>query len=105
MIFGNPYVSTIYAIGFANNELTGGTLTSAGGIDTLTVPILVESPIVVDGNTVLQRYTGQLVATAAVPEPSSMILACMAGMGLAAALVRGQSRTYLPRRSESATFS
>ena len=88
LVAGNPYVGTVSTVGSANNELAGGTLTSAGGIDTLTIPIYVESPVTVSGVTVLEAISGQMVATAAVPEPSSITLACVAVAGLVGEALR-----------------
>jgi hypothetical protein len=83
LVLGNPFIGTFSAVGTAgNNQLTGGILTSGGGVDTLTVPIFSESTLNADGATILQEVSGQLVATAVVPEPSSMILASLAVAGL-----------------------
>lgn len=94
LVAGNPYVGTVSTVGSANNELAGGTLTSAGGIDTLTIPIYVEAPVTVSGVTVLEAISGQMVATAAVPEPSSITLACVAVAGLVGEALRVRRRRH-----------
>lgn len=85
LVLGTPVVGTASLAGaFANNQLTAGTLTSVGGIKTLTIPILVEAPVVVEGVTILEALAGQIVATAVVPEPSTLILAAVGGLALLA---------------------
>jgi hypothetical protein len=83
-VLGTPFVGTDGVGGFFNNELTGGTLTSAGGVETLTIPVLVVEPFVINGVTVLIAFSGQIVANAAVPEPSALILATLGGLALLA---------------------
>jgi hypothetical protein len=78
-ILGNP-VAGSFGPGLPTlNMLAGGTITQAGGIYTLTLPIHVEGPVTVSGITVIDVYAGQIVATAPVPEPSGLLLA---GVGL-----------------------
>ena len=51
------------------NTATGGTLTIAGNLATLTLPILGIGSVDVEGVDLLDVYSGQVVATAVVPEP------------------------------------
>ncbi|MBI2825242.1 MAG: PEP-CTERM sorting domain-containing protein [Planctomycetia bacterium] len=101
LVLGTPVVGTAsLAGGFANNQLTAGTLTSIGGIETLTVPIFTEAPVVVQGVTVLETLAGQIVATAVVPEPSTLILAAVGGLALLA-FGRRLSQRLVDRRSRA----
>jgi len=63
------------------NGAAGGTLVSALGIDTLTLPLSVDIPFTAGPATLDAIVTGVVVATAPVPEPSTLI---MAGLGLVA---------------------
>lgn len=93
-IFSTPYQGSLNVGGNApNNELTGGSLTNAGGIYTLTIPIFIESPVTVAGYTAYEQFSGQVVATAAVPEPSTIVLGALGTVGLAFAVVRGRRRS------------
>ena len=83
-LFGNPVVGSIDTNFPALNMLAGGTLTSAGGVYTLTLPLLVKGPVTVSGITVVDVYSGQIVATAVVPESSTLALAAVGLLGLAA---------------------
>jgi hypothetical protein len=76
-LLGNPIVGSIDTNFPALNMLAGGTLTSAGGIYTLTLPMLVKGPVSVSGITIIDVYSGQIVATAVVPEPTSLVLAAI----------------------------
>lgn len=89
-LFGNPFAGTIGTNFPGANMLSGGTITSAGGLYTLTLPVLVTGPVTVGGVTVTDVYSGQIVATAAVPEPSSLALSIV-GM-LLAVIWRSMSR-------------
>ncbi|HEY1598207.1 MAG TPA: PEP-CTERM sorting domain-containing protein [Pirellulales bacterium] len=61
-----------------NNALSNGTLTQVGGLETLTASVSVVAPTTVEGVTFLGVFTGQIVATATVPEPASVLLAGLA---------------------------
>ncbi len=82
--------TTSIAGGSALNTATGGTLTTVGNLETLTIPLLVDIPIHVpvgggSGFITLDNIvTGTIVATALVPEPSSLMLAAL---GIPVALV------------------
>lgn len=91
LLFGNPFTGTFGAVGgaYVSNQLTGGTLTLAAGTYTLSIPIFLEAPLFLSGVTVLEALSGQIVATAVVPEPSTFALA---GCGLAALLTMGIRR-------------
>jgi hypothetical protein len=73
-ILENPISGSIDTNFPALNELTDGTLTLAGGMYTLNFPYRVSGPINVSGLTIINVYSGQVVATAVVPEPSSLAL-------------------------------
>jgi PEP-CTERM motif len=76
-LFGSPVVGMIDTNSFLANTLSGGTLTSAGGVYTLHLPVLVPDPLVFDGVPLTFVYSGELVGTATVPEPASVLLAAI----------------------------
>jgi hypothetical protein len=88
-LFGSPVAGSIDTNFPAPNMLAGGTLSSAGGVYTLTLPILVKGPISFSGLTIFDRYSGQIVATSPVPEPSSLALTAI---GIAAVAVWGRQK-------------
>jgi hypothetical protein len=63
--------------------LSGGILTSDGSFYTLTLPVLVNGPVTVSGVTVMDVYSGTIVALAPVPEPRSIALAMIGLVALA----------------------
>ncbi len=65
------------------NQTGGGTLSLAGDVYTLTLPLLSVYPVTVAGLTVLTAYSGQIVATAVVPEPGTFVLATIGATAIA----------------------
>jgi hypothetical protein len=74
VVFGSPVVGSFDTNFPALNMLTAGSLAFAAGTYTLTLPILVKGPVSLAGFTVNDVYAGELVATATVPEPTSILL-------------------------------
>jgi MYXO-CTERM domain-containing protein len=76
---GNPSL-----IGLSSaNAGSAGSLVTAAGIETLTLPIdLTYTSNNADGINVTYRLTGNLVATAVVPEPAGLTLVALGGFGL-----------------------
>jgi hypothetical protein len=83
------------ATAFGNSSLAGqsgpndpglGTVTTLGGITTITIPISVDVPLVVSGIPLDAIFTGQIVASLPVPEPSTLILAGLSLLGLASVI-------------------
>jgi PEP-CTERM motif len=72
-----------------DNALSNGTLTQVGGLETLTAAVSVVAPTTVEGVTFLGLFTGQIVATATVPEPASVLLAAI---GVAVLVCCGRRR-------------
>jgi hypothetical protein len=72
-----PFIGTDPLSGFDVNQLSGGTLTLSGNVYTLTLPIFASSSLTVGPATVLETYSGQVVATAVIPEPATWILAAV----------------------------
>lgn len=65
-------------------SLAGGSLTFAGGTYTLTIPVLGKGPVEVGGIAFVDVNAGQVVATAVVPEPSTIVLAAFGVFALLA---------------------
>jgi hypothetical protein len=80
-----PFIGTDALSGFDANQLSGGTLTLSGNVYTLTLPIFASSSLTVGPATVLETYSGQVVATAVIPEPTTWILGAL---GVLALMVR-----------------
>ena len=81
------------------NAATGGIFTVAGGIATLTIPILFSQTVtVINPNDTTFTFTGTLVATAAVPESSTANL-LIAGMIVLAGRQIFRRRSCLFRES------
>ncbi len=76
-VLGNPVSGSFDNNNPAPNQLTGGTLTFAGGVYTLIAPLHAGGPARVAGVTLQDLYAGQIVATATVPEPSALVLTIM----------------------------
>ncbi|HVU87976.1 MAG TPA: PEP-CTERM sorting domain-containing protein [Pirellulales bacterium] len=83
-LLGSPVQATINLPGGGLNGESGGTLTQSGGLYTLTVPILFQGDLTVSGVPLVETYTGQLVATARVPEPATWVLAAVGGLAVIA---------------------
>lgn len=80
-----PAFGTSSLAGQSGPNSTGvGTVTVAGPLTTITIPIFVDVPLVVNNIPLDAIFTGQIVATNIVPEPSSLVLACFGLLGLAA---------------------
>jgi hypothetical protein len=79
-LLGSPVVGMIDTNVAMANTLSGGTLAAVGGVYTLHLPVLVPDPLVFNGVPLVFVYSGELVGTATVPEPASVLLA---GLGLA----------------------
>ncbi|HWA98199.1 MAG TPA: hypothetical protein VG713_06885 [Pirellulales bacterium] len=75
VVLGSPLVGTFGDLIPVPNQLPGGTLTRSGDVYTLTAPILAMGSIDANGIALFDVFTGQVVATAVVPEPSSLLLA------------------------------
>jgi hypothetical protein len=85
LVLGNPVVSILsLSSSPAANLLSGGTLVETPFLDTLTLPFLTNAQISGNGVVVIAQFSGELVATAKVPEPSTIVLGCLALIGLAA---------------------
>jgi hypothetical protein len=83
--FGTGVVTNQAAI----DQLGGGTLTVVGNVATLIVPIQISETLPIANSVAYLTLTGQLVATAVVPEPSSIILAAFGGLAFIAWRRRG----------------
>jgi hypothetical protein len=59
-----------------------GTVTNIGGVTTITLPIFADQVVSVSGLPVDVIFTGQIVATATVPEPTTFALAGVGMVGL-----------------------
>ncbi len=81
-LLGNPIVGSADITFPVTNQLSGGTISLAGGVYTITIPLLAVGSDEIDGISVLGVYTGNIVATAVVPEPSGVVLA-LCGCGFA----------------------
>jgi hypothetical protein len=77
LVLGSPAVGSFNTNFPAPNSLTGGTFTESAGVYTITAPILASGLSTVDGVTLVDVFSGQVVATATVPEPASMLLAAI----------------------------
>jgi hypothetical protein len=87
--FLGPEIGTASIVGGgALDTLSGGTLTEVGTLLTLTLPLLVNEDLTIAGIPVTAVLTGQIVATATIPEPSTMVLACLAAIGLGVVAIR-----------------
>ena len=84
-LLGNPIVGSADITFPVTNQLSGGTISLAGGVYTITIPLLAVGSDEIDGISVLGVYTGNIVATAVVPEPSGVVLA-LCGCGFARGL-------------------
>ena len=88
-VLGTPHAGNFDLTIPAPNQVGGGTLALAGDVYTLTLPVLSVHSATVDGVTVLTAYSGQIVATAAVPEPASLVLVLI---GVASIAIRVRRR-------------
>ncbi|HEY4309429.1 MAG TPA: PEP-CTERM sorting domain-containing protein [Pirellulales bacterium] len=81
---GTAFQNGTTGIGGNSGNIAGaanGTIVTAGGISTLTIPVFVDVVVNTGLLVVDAIFSGQIVATAVVPEPSSFALA---GLGLIA---------------------
>jgi hypothetical protein len=86
---GNPEVgSSVVSNQFAVNTSTGGTLLDLGGTLELTIPVSVIVPVDVGGFILSAVLTGQIVATAVVPEPGTVALLAIGGVALVPLVAR-----------------
>ncbi|HEY4313645.1 MAG TPA: PEP-CTERM sorting domain-containing protein [Pirellulales bacterium] len=93
-LLGTPVVGSADITFPVTNQASGGTLTVVGGQYVINIPILAVGEGDVDGITLLGVYTGQIVATAPVPEPTT------AALVVAACCTWGVWRLRRDRRSE-----
>jgi hypothetical protein len=91
-LLGSPVSGSFDSNNPALNELSGGALTLSGNVLTLTLPILIHGTVSVSGVSVVNVYSGQIVATALVPEPGGLSLA-IAGLIALVAHRRFRKRT------------
>ncbi|HEY2838630.1 MAG TPA: hypothetical protein VGJ26_05760 [Pirellulales bacterium] len=99
LVLGSPVTGSFDTNFPVFNSLSGGTLTLAGGVYTVTIPILGMGTFDVEGATLVDVYAGQIVATATVPEPAGLALAALGIVGL---LSRWGSRAKERNRSGKA---
>ncbi|HEY2839317.1 MAG TPA: hypothetical protein VGJ26_09220 [Pirellulales bacterium] len=92
VVLGTPYQGDIVGGFPAANELSGGSLTLSGGVYTLTVPLYVETEFSLLGLDIVGVFSGQVVATAAVPEPGALMLATLGGV-ISVAVIRHRCKT------------
>jgi len=92
--------NTIDTISVAATSLSSGsaTIASTGGLNRrMTIPILVSSVMDLSGTPLLFTFSGQIVATAVVPEPSGIVLA---GLGLLCLAFQARQRSARSRYAE-----
>ncbi len=83
--FASPFDNFVAA----NNGAGAGTITDLGGLDRkLTIPINMVLALDISGIVLNASVTGQVVAYATVPEPSSFALLGLSGIGLAVQVYR-----------------
>lgn len=93
LALGNPQVgSSVVSNQFAVNSSTGGTLLDLGGTLELTIPVSVIVPVDVGGFILSAVLTGQIVATAVVPEPGTVALLAIGAVGLVPFVARRARR-------------
>lgn len=76
-ILGNPVSGSITENFPALNEIAAGQLVLENNVYTMTMPFLIAGSITISGIPIVPVYSGQIVATAIVPEPSSAALALL----------------------------
>ncbi|MBX7073201.1 MAG: PEP-CTERM sorting domain-containing protein [Pirellulales bacterium] len=90
--FVSPGNSSLIGLALANNA-ANGTLTQLGNNLTLTIPVSVSQPVDIDGTGVDLIVAGTLVATAVIPEPSTLLLAGMGAVGVGLLAARRRRRS------------
>jgi hypothetical protein len=91
-VLGSPVVGSFDTNFPVLNSLTGGTLSFAGGMYTLVIPIYGTGTFFVEDVMLVDVYAGQIVATAVVPEPASIWLAAISLTIAGARLARWSQR-------------
>jgi len=98
LVVGQLFPNTISSISATPTALNFGTatITNLGGLNRkMTIPVSVTNQFDLLGNPVVFAFTGQIVAYAAVPEPSGVVLA---GVGMATIMLCGRRRVALRSR-------
>jgi hypothetical protein len=82
VVLGLPYQGDVVGGLPAANQLSDGSLTLSGGLYTLAFPLYVQTQFSLLGLDIVGVFSGQVVATAAVPEPSALVTATLGAIAL-----------------------
>ncbi len=83
-VLGTVYSGNASVASDVYNQLSGGTVSVVGNVVTITMPYYTTGYFEVDNVQLTPIFAGQLVATAVIPEPASIIAAMLGGLSLAA---------------------
>lgn len=83
------------------NQSGLGSLTVLGNLATLTIPVYVQEDLPFTFSTAHATLTGQIVATAVVPEPSTMAMAALGAIGMVVLGGFRRAKLYVEDKSTS----
>ena len=81
-VLGTVYAGNASVVSYAYSQVDGGTVSVVGNVATITMPFYTTGYFAVGNIQLTPIFAGQIVATAVIPEPASIVMTLLGVLSL-----------------------